>query len=369
MSRQPLAVVAADLHLKRSAWVSAPGIKFDSYFGLEQIDRVVADAGFVPLILAGDLLDDSHPDSLTVKKITEFMPGTQTWYTQGQHDLVPPGDPPWFGFAPDSRHAHGCSFHLGPFRVYGLDYTRQEDLPAALASIPADTDILIMHQVWTDFMGERIGGQLSFADVPHARMLITGDYHKHRVVQAIGASGQALTVLSPGSTCMQSIDEPEDKSVFILHDDLTVESRPILSRRVLRYMIQGPAELEVVARELTSRPLLDDRPEIPEELRRPIISVRYPQGLADVHARMTRTVGETGFLFLRPFGRKETRAVVTRKSFDVCGSLVSGLDEIELDDHDRSVARALLTSAGDPAAELVAQEERYFTARQQERRD
>ena len=131
------------------------------------------------------------------------------------------------------------------------------------------------HQVWQDFMGEVGKPQAAFADVPeNVKLLITGDYH-----DAIITKHNKLTVISPGSTHMRSISEPENKSVVLMtlgeseKQPIQLKQIPLQSRPCIRLDLTKPSfsSKQVISYLTNWKHTVD----LPEEIQTPLLFVQY----------------------------------------------------------------------------------------------
>ena len=252
MAFKQIAVLFADSHLSDRTWSHRP-IYGDSYCSFEQIIDYAIDHE-LPLFGAGDLIDRdlnrSEPIVFLSKQLQRLKEaGLKFYYTQGQHELA---DTPWLDIGDDNvKHLHHKGIKLSGVRIYGLDYQPAGNLQQELDKVPKKTDLLIAHQVWSDFMGSIAAPQGGMHDVPHAMMTFTGDYHYTEEIQVRNKTGRMMTVVSPGSTCMRSIDEPPDKYFFVLmydeeEGDLKVERKPIRTRPMVDWdeQIQRESQME-----------------------------------------------------------------------------------------------------------------------------
>ncbi len=137
----------------------------------------------------------------------------KVFFTQGQHEYQ---EIPWALLATGCQHVHKQAFQICGVNFYGLDYMPEAELQEAIKQIPPETTVMVMHQVWSDFMGDIAKPQGSFADLPaHVKLLITGDFHEtHNFTTDAG-----LTVLSPGSSHLRSIQNHEPDCTAIGYDN------------------------------------------------------------------------------------------------------------------------------------------------------
>lgn len=304
---RPVAVMTADTHLHPTIWTERPTLRDDAFFAYSQLQDYCNNHGVKYLIIAGDVLDRRVNDAETPGFLRAAMEQAQRkqiriFYIQGQHDLQT-GREPWLASISGwPIHLSGKTMPMDDFKVYGLDWTPQSQLEEALASIPKDTDLLVMHQVCTEFMGGVRECELTIATVPHAKMILMGDYHVHEKKTLCMTDGRQATVLSPGSTCVQKIHEEPSKNFFVLYDDMSVKSHALHCRHILS------------ARELVTYEVVDDfvqgvegaiedaeaaamQEGLPDLLIKPILRVEYAPGLEGAARRIRRAVGNDAFLF------------------------------------------------------------------------
>lgn len=303
MSSAPISFVAAsDWHVAESAW-KRRGIDGDSYFSLRQIIDFCLQHE-VPLVAAGDLLDTQDPSPRDIEflhRSFDRMAAREidVWFTQGQHERDI--QTPWFSTHLWPKHVHGREFEIGPFRLRGLDWQPASRLAAALSEVPADTDFLVCHQVWADFMGTYVESEGSLDQVP-ASNVITGDFHTHttKTYSVAGGRGRFGLALSSGSICMQSINEEETKHFYIVREDCGYESIPIRCRAVFRSELNTGDDLDrFLSVEL---PAFRERAKaaaelLPPELHRPLLSVRFAMDIPQAFARLTAASRDEFHLF------------------------------------------------------------------------
>lgn len=262
---RPVFLAVADLHLQERAWHGRPSVRGDAIFAFRYIVSYAL-RHRLPILAAGDLIDKKKNEAALVSCVRRELSRLSTvascefYFVQGQHDWQ---NPPWFSaISPWPTHLAASLGHVFEIpgkesrviRVGGLDWTPKEDLPGRLAAFEnSRVDVLVMHQTCREFMGGR--AELDWGDIPEARLLIVGDFHKqHTALDRFNRAGLPMLVLSPGSTAMQSIDEPERKSFFVVHDDFSVRSVEIPTRPVIRWpCLETEEELEQFCREFPQR--------------------------------------------------------------------------------------------------------------------
>lgn len=296
--RVPVCAVSSDWHLEKNAWAKYPELSGDAYYSLAQIvDTCVAQ--HIPLVAPGDLFDKPYPDARSVWEAMRQMDRMQdeslpVLYIQGQHERS--REQPWLGLHGWPIYLHQNTVSLGNLSFCGLDYTRPDELATKLDQVCCGHDILVCHQVWQDFNLYGQDGYLSM--IPCVKAVFTGDYHRHDRIVVAGRDTQQMLVLSPGSICMQAIDEPPDKSFFILYDDLSVESVQLKTRPFHGFDLTEPELIEEFLGSVNSG-FLEPDTSLPEEISKPIVSVKYCDAV-DAYRRIVEAVGSRAHLFMRP---------------------------------------------------------------------
>jgi DNA repair exonuclease SbcCD nuclease subunit len=290
---KPIAVISSDTHLKPYWQARMPNMLGDSFYGFVQLVDKCLDLK-VPLILAGDVIDRRDPDAETVHFFISCLEtladkDLETYFLQGQHDLS--RRQPWLSCAAGTWWVHKKSFQIGPVEFYGLDYTPPGEIHEALDGIPKGTHVLLAHQVWTEQMSTQIGAKVafdaSFSDIPVVGAMFSGDYHTHRVLDAVGKDGQPLKVYSPGSTYLVKTHEDSKKYCYVIYDNFTVESVPLKGRSVVRETITN----ELGLRNLTAHMRMEEEKffqELPIELRKPLYLIHYDNSLSDALERLEK---------------------------------------------------------------------------------
>jgi hypothetical protein len=372
MPPKKVALIFADSHLAQGAWVSREPIKGDSYFGFEQIIELALEHK-VPLIGAGDLIDTKRPDPRTIDVLRVGCQKLKDaeipfHYIMGQHDLT---DPPWFSAVHDWPQLiePDTSFMSGSVAFGGFSWLPSDQVNGQLAKM-INVDVLILHEVWEEFMG---GGQIicdgSLVHTPESvKAVFTGDYHRHMKKQVTGVKGNSFPVYSPGSTCLQSIDEPREKSVYLLYADMSVRPLPLLCRPAMTITtpIVSEAGLDEFCDTIKRRAdtikhdAMNDK--VPSHLCEPLIYVEYAPDVTNIVTRLRKAVPSVAHLFMKPVfreseertARKVTRAKVLNSGLD--GAVASlTVDDAGL----RGMCQQLLL-ADNPVIELQALKETFF---------
>jgi len=328
MEKNPIAVLYADGHMQEGAWAHRP-IKGDAAYSLKQIVSKAISLG-VDVLGAGDLIDKAKVMSWPVTQFFAQLDhlqkvGLKFYYVRGQHE----GESDFLSAHPAAVHLDcgECSGLPTGHTVLGIDYQPvgllQERLNDELSTQEAP-DILLLHQVWGNLMGDIACPQGVWEQIPKAEFVLTGDYHEDYVDETVVCEdGHELRVINPGSVCMQSISEPEDKFFCVLYDDMSVEKIQLKTRRVWRaplissnidmdeFVENAPAELKRLAAESE---------ELPEGIRTPLVRVEYGADVDNAKRRIARVVGSQAHLFYkqRPIPKPEAieRQARRKKSGD-----------------------------------------------------
>lgn len=300
-------LIASDLHLSTHIWKHRP-IYHDSLYAWKQIVDIAISCEVDVVILAGDLLDKqtntSEPIAWFIKGLHELYDAKiDVWYTQGQHEMQ---SRPWASISDTAVHLHMQQEEAEDLVFAGCDFCQEKELQEFLTNEPAlNADVLIMHQVWLEFMGEECKPQGSFSDIPdNVQILITGDYHEHLVTD-YEIRGRKLTVLSPGSTHLRSIAEPEDKYVFLMDSSRkpSIKSLPLASRRVLRLDVSSKPELKAAKKAIEGfLSLAEDYAEenkMPEAVRKPLVHITYNKEDSELASKLDATFNDKAHLFYK----------------------------------------------------------------------
>lgn len=299
-----VAGVFSDLHLSTHIWASKPGLRGDSYFALQQLVDFAVEED-VPLIGAGDLVDDRHPSSSTVGVVRDALMRLQKakqklYYVQGNHEWC---DPPWLSVVSHgAEHIHRQQVvDIKGFTLAGLDFMPPATMQQLAASEKElfDADILVCHQAWKELLGF---SELSLSILPTVETIITGDHHEHCTFEMEAADGRMVRVYSPGSMCMQSIDEEPTKKFWVLHDDGSMTSRTLKTRKLL---IPDPVESEDDLIDLLSQlgeqldAAWDRGSDLPTDIRKPMLFIVLSGSVPAAHSKIVEAVGDRAFVFTR----------------------------------------------------------------------
>lgn len=300
-------VFFADAHLADGAW-QGRDIRGDAYFSFSQIIDHALKIQAAAVVSAGDLVDRQRNRSAPISFLLQHLArldaaGIPFLYVQGQHDW---DDPPWLAGVRSTVWLDRKIFDLADgTRLYGLDYRHRDELAALLAAIPSPAtgdkaiDILVAHQTWAEIADSDEIAQGSAAGLP-VGVVVSGDYH-----QPLSWPGPPV-VYSPGSTCLQSIDEPQDKFFLIRKADGAWATKRLRTRAVLGpipLLAQPDVDDFVKTVDAYVRAAIEDSlpRKMPEELRKPILRVECAAALhAEARPRVEAALGDQAHLFWKP---------------------------------------------------------------------
>jgi len=153
--------------------------------------------------------------------------------------------------------------------------------------------------VWEEHMGRHASPEGALRDVPHVKLVITGDFHGHKVTTLTARDGRTLRVASPGSTCLQDVSEDPDKYFFVLYDDLSLRSVALKGRPLYRFKAYTQPQLDELVREWLPQ-VGPDWGVLPEHVATPVVQVKYLDALPEAEARIKAAAGDRCHLFLSP---------------------------------------------------------------------
>ena len=304
-------VIASDLHSQNGAWADRP-VRGDAYYAMDQIARYVARtaASVAAVVLCGDLLDKHVNPSGPVLMLRRFVrhlkdAGKPVYAISGQHEL---GEPQWL--ADDATMIHNTRVELpNGVSLAGLNYRTHAELGPALAALP-EADVLVAHQVWGEFMGEHSNPQGWLRDVPAGfRAVWTGDLHQNRCDMIHRPTSGRLLALSPGATCRQAIDEPDEHYIMLYNtrkppnDKAAYKRVKLRSRPKLEYQLDNEDVVGELLEKIVPDVIEATDTSMPEYVRAPLVRLHYDGTLAGVE-HMVRTKLQKAGVVAHVFGRK-----------------------------------------------------------------
>lgn len=369
---RPLFVFTADLHLEDGAWSTRPGIYGDAYYSFNQIIDYCIDHG-LQLILGGDVLEKKSNAARPIAQLCDGLSRMQAAnldvnYIQGNHEYD--RNAPWLSVHKWSRHIHKQTVTINGVRVYGLDWLPRGEIQAAFKEVPEDTDILIVHQVWKDFMGNVGRTECDLFDVHHVRTVLAGDFHVTKTVTATNAQNQPIQMLSPGSICMQDCGEDPSKFFFVIYgdDNGNFEFRPVplKTRKFIDYRVEDQGLLDNLCAEWLTRDISDARSEAtqsgyPPEIMKPIVRMKFDKRLPDAYIRLVTAVGDAAHVFCEALTNKYDADKRAGTRDGAKNDLLSALGDLLGDGTDAYKLAAALLAADDANKELDVQFSKYMT--------
>lgn len=349
---KPIGLHASDLHLRSR--------RGDEQFAFKQIVDAALRHKVRYVCLAGDNLDKQSNRAETIAFLrTQFDrladADVAVLFIQGQHDF---DDPPWLSAFPGTCHLHRTAKTFDGIGLYGIDWQPHGRLQEELAEVPPESQFLVCHQVWADWMGEIACPQGSFAQVPgHVQFLHSGDLHQWKLEQRKNADGAKMTVLSTGATCQQKVDEPEEHYYGLVFSNGTIERKKLKSRVFVRPSVitmsndldalMGNVEDILTAARQKAADL-----DLPQDMLRPVMRVTYAASVSDTVRRVEKVVGDRAILSFRELVPEEKTAAYAKAKASQSGEAVTPLsalkDELSKDDEPEAYALCeLLLSATD----------------------
>lgn len=362
---KPLFVFCADLHLEDGAWSSRPGIYGDAYYSFNQIvDYCIQHK--LPLILGGDILEKKQNLARPIAKLSHGLTRLQNanvnaYYIQGNHEYD--RNAPWLSIHPWPIHLHDTGVEFDGIPVWGLDWQPKGEIQEALKTlVPEDTQILITHQVWKDFMGEIGRTECELTDVHHATFVLAGDFHVTKTVTSVNAQGKPITMLSPGSTAMQDMSESPDKFFFVVgHDNGAVAFQPVQlkTRRFANYVVKDIETLDkLCAGQLAKEIQAMQDPELPPEINKPLIRIRFDKRLPDAYLRLMTAVSHLGHIACEAITEKSSTRTTTNRDL-AKNDLVTAVGDLLGDTTEAYRLATALLKSPDPVKEFDAQFSNY----------
>jgi hypothetical protein len=358
---QPLFVFCADLHLEDGAWTTRPAIYGDAYYSFEQIIDYCIEHK-LPLILGGDVLEKKSNSARPIAKLCDGLSKMQSaevpvYYIQGNHEYD--RNAPWLSVHPWPIHMHEASFDINGAKVCGFDWLPRGEIQEAFTRVPTTVDILVTHQVWKDFMGTLGRTECELTEVHNVRNVLAGDFHVTKTVTSVNAQGQPITMLSPGSICMQDMSESPDKFFFVIGRIPTtgeIVSTPVQMKT--RGLISYRVETQELLDELCAGKLLaeiqakiTEAANLPAHIQKPLVRVKFDKNLPDAYLRVVTCVGESAHLFCEAIAEKAQQARVASRDA-VKNDLLTAVADLLGNSADAyKLAEALLNSE-DPTREI-----------------
>lgn len=368
MAFQPLFNYASDIHMALSAWVDRPSLQGDANESLRQIiDSCLQHS--LPLVLGGDDVDQKRPGPAVValwcRQIDRMQQANlPIYYIQGQHghDRFSP----WLNVHAWPLYIHRQLVNIRGVNVYGIDWCPRGEFQQELAQVPPQTNILVTHTVWEEFMGSRCVTDGSQKEVPYASMLLTGDFHKTRQDLVVTNDGRHMVVISNGSTCLQEISEPLPKYFHCIGTDsgsLQALAQPLLTRERLEFNLMTPADLVQFEQQIQQ---VYSRPGMPSEIALPVVKIRYSEAIEGIYSRLIELAAPEDRLFLEPVPLQREEIVVDYNAapLGAFDGLTNAIVSLAAGDQQLATDARRLLAAADRPAELEAMFQEHLAAHQ-----
>ena len=350
-----LAIVVGDTHLAERTWAGRRTLTGDSFNSFLQA-TTEAIRRRLPMVLLGDIFDAKNLSSGVLQFFCDQMDKLQeqhipVYYVQGNHDCV---TPPWPSVHKWPIHINATIVRLGPAsgpqcECYGLDYFPVGRYAAELSRIPETAKVLFTHQAWADF------GKMGSSDAAMSQMLprgitvATGDLHIAIYSHGTAANGDSVLLMSPGATCMQAINEPQQHFVYEmrLQPDgvVSFDPIPLWTRLVYEFVCTSQEEFDAAVLRIAGLPKSAIATDTTlYAIDTPIVRVRYPISVnEDSYVRLVAAAAKSGsHLFTDPQLEESPQSTISVE--DVHTERMSTLqDAIQLLDAEKQEVRDLAT--------------------------
>ena len=365
----PMFVFCADLHLEDGAWSTRPGIYGDAYYSFQQIIDYCIEHR-LPLVMGGDILEKKQNLARPIAKLCAGLSRMQdenldVFYIQGNHEYD--RNAPWLSVHAWPTHIHQRTMLIGNVRVYGLDWLPRGEIQEAFQQVPEDTNILITHQVWKDFMGTVGRTECELTDVHHVQTVLAGDFHITKVAEGTNAQGKPIKMLSPGSTAMQDMGEDSHKSFFVIcehENQIVFAPKKLKTRGALNYVVKDADVLDELCvggfmRDISRLASNAQAAGYHPDVHKPLVKVKFDKSLPDAYLRVTTAIGDRAHLFCEALTEKSAPKTTTSRNA-ARNDLVTATADLLGDATEAYKLAEALLNADDPAKEFDAQFLKYM---------
>ena len=365
----PMFVFCADLHLEDGAWSTRPGIYGDAYYSFQQIIDYCIEHR-LPLVMGGDILEKKQNLARPIAKLCAGLSRMQdenldVFYIQGNHEYD--RNAPWLSVHAWPTHIHQRTMLIGDARVYGLDWLPRGEIQEAFQQVPEDTNILITHQVWKDFMGTVGRTECELTDVHHVQTVLAGDFHITKVAEGTNAQGKPIKMLSPGSTAMQDMGEDPHKSFFVIceHEgQIVFAPKKLKTRGALNYVVKDADLLDELCvggftRDISTLVFGAQAAGYHPDVQKPLVKVKFDKSLPDAYLRVTTAIGDRAHLFCEALTEKAAPKTTTSRNA-ARNDLVTATADLLGDATEAYKLAEALLNADDPTKEFDAQFLKYM---------
>ena len=243
-------VVVGDAHLHPYTWASMPSVRGDAYRSYEQAVRYAIENHATHFVLAGDTVDVNNPPAEAVEVLLKGINALKNANVivlaiSGNHD-----PDFWVGIS-------GVALALDtsgpvklmcnpPHQVEGIRSLPPDMLKERLSKLDPATNVLVLHQLVRGIVPEfEQSWDLDPDWVPtHVKLVLLGDLHKAVEYSRSSVGSTVTKFIYTGSTYLNSIDESDEKSFLVVHDDLSVTRVPLSTRPVRRLKFASGDEAE-----------------------------------------------------------------------------------------------------------------------------
>jgi len=232
----------ADSHIRQKTWKRVPRITGDAVYALDLAVAHCIATGSKALCHGGDLFHTKHPESTEViHAVNSFnrlaSAGIPVYAIQGQHDQTVP---PWVTLG-QVNHVNGKVFQPGGlFDVYGLDARLKDSLPLSYEDIPADCQVIMVHQLIKQAFDFEDKWDMDLDDLPpQVKLVIAGDYHERTDLY----TEKGVHLVYPGSQYLSRGKEAAGGYILDIYDDMSVKAVELPGRYYEKLIISSPIEL------------------------------------------------------------------------------------------------------------------------------
>ena len=222
----------------------------DIYDSFDSIIQTACREEVDAITISGDLIHATRPSSVTIAFLKQcqnrlMAAGMPALVIAGNHDNNKPhwlktlctssdwdGDDSLGGF----KLLENETYEVGDMKIFGAPFTNKLNWTHTKTIVPEDTDILLMHQSFQEFIQFETEDAFSKEDVEGlAKIVVVGDIHV--TMKAVDSQ-----IYSPGSSELMSLTEEPQKYVLMVDNDhgqgkhmplnshfIEIPTRPVIS--------------------------------------------------------------------------------------------------------------------------------------------
>jgi DNA repair protein SbcD/Mre11 len=199
----------------------------DIYDSFDSIIQIACRENVDAITISGDLIHTTRPSSVTIAFLKQcqnrlMAAGIPALVIAGNHDNNKPhwlntlctsndwdGDNAFGGF----KLLENETYEVGGMKIFGAPFTNKNNWEHTKTLIPEDTDMLLMHQSFQEFIQFETDDAFTEEDIRGlARCVIVGDIHV--------SLGVGNRIYSPGSSELMSSSEEPQKYVLMVDDEV-----------------------------------------------------------------------------------------------------------------------------------------------------